>query len=129
MITNFGIFDRVKYLGYVPIGDLAILFNLAVLAFFPTRHENFCFPIVEAMSCGTPVVASKVYSIPEVVGNSAILCNPNDVQSFTSAIEKVMEEEWLREKMKKDGLENSKRFSWKKCATETIKIYKNVLNK
>jgi glycosyltransferase involved in cell wall biosynthesis len=129
LIQAFGIYNKVRIMGYVPINELVALYNLAELAFFPSYHENFCFPTVEAMASGTPVVASNAFSIPEIVGNSAILCEPNDSVGFTKAIKAVLENESLREQMRKRGINNARRFSWEKCTQETIEVYKKVLNK
>jgi glycosyltransferase involved in cell wall biosynthesis len=128
LIRALGISDKVRTLGYVAINDLVSLYNLAELALFPSYHENFCFPIVEAMSCGTPVVASDVFSIPEIVGNAAILCDPNNCGAFANATKSILKSEDLKEQMRKRGLELAGRFSWEKCAEETIEIYKRILN-
>jgi len=128
LIQALGIGNKVRIIGYVPMKDLVALYNLAELAFFPSHHENFCFPIVEAMASGTPVVASGVYSIPEIVGNAATLCEPNDCMGFTTAIKTILEDEGLREEMRKRGWNNAARFSWDKCAKETIEVYKKRLS-
>lgn len=127
LIQALGIDGKVRILGRVPMKDLVALYNLAELAFFPSYHENFCFPLVEAMACGTPVVASSVYSIPEVVGNAAILRKPDDHIGFSNDIKSILEDEDLMEQMRRRGLENAKRFSWQKCAKETIEFYNMLL--
>ena len=127
LIQALGIGGKVRILGYVPIKDLVAFYNLAELAFFPSHHENFCFPIVEAMASGTPVVASRVYSIPEIVRNAAILCQPNDCKGFTTAIKTILKDEGLRGQMRRRGLNNARRFSWHKCAKETIEVYNMML--
>jgi glycosyltransferase involved in cell wall biosynthesis len=127
IINNIDITHRIKILGYVPEKDLVSLYNTAQVFFFPTLHETFGFPVLEAMACGTPVVTSNVYSIPEISGGAATLCPPLDHMAFKNAIEHILEDEETRKKMIAEGLENAKRFSWKKCAEETVKIYKQVL--
>ncbi len=128
IVANLGLTSKVRFLGYISAKDLASLFNLARVAFFPSLHENFCFPIVEAMSCGTPVVASNSYSIPEIAGDAAILCSCGDNQGFAEAIQSILEDENKWEEMRKRGLNNSKRFSSQKSVERTMEVYKKTLN-
>jgi glycosyltransferase involved in cell wall biosynthesis len=119
---------RIKILGYVPERDLVSLYNAAEVFFFPSLHETFGFPVLEAMACGTPVVTSKAYSIPEISGDAAILCQPQDHMAFKDGIESVLQDVETREKMMSKGLKNAKKFSWEKCAEETVKAYKQLLS-
>lgn len=128
MIENFGIASKVKFLGYVPEKDLVALYNAAEAFFYPSLHETFGFPVLEAMACGTPVVTSRVYSLPEITGDAAILCDPHNIKCFSNAIESLLKDESLKNEMVSKGLRNVKRFSWEKCARETIKVYKKILN-
>jgi glycosyltransferase involved in cell wall biosynthesis len=118
---------KIKVLGYVPEHDLVSLYNAAEAFFFPSLHETFGFPVLEAMACGTPVVTSNAYSIPEISGDAAILCPPLDYMAFKNAIEHVLQDAKTRKKMTSKGLENAKKFSWEKCAKETVKVYKQLL--
>ena len=118
---------RIKILGYVPEHDLVSLYNAAEVFFFPTLHETFGFPVLEAMACGTPVVTSNAYSIPEISDDAAVLCPPSDYMAFKNAIEHILQDAETREKMISKGLENARKFSWKKCAEETVKAYKQLL--
>jgi glycosyltransferase involved in cell wall biosynthesis len=117
---------RIKILGYVPEHDLVSLYNAAEVFFFPSLHETFGFPVLEAMACGTPVVTSNVYSIPEISGDAAVLCPPLDYMVFKDAIERILQDAETRKKMISEGLENAKKFSWKKCAEETVKVYRQL---
>lgn len=126
---NLKVTQRIKVLGSVPIEDLPLFYSAAQLFFFPTYHENFGFPNIEAMACGAPVVTSKVYSVPEVTGDAAILCDPDSVSDFVTAIRHVLEDDNLRNEMIGKGLEHARRFTWEKCAKETIEVYKEVMNK
>lgn len=119
--------QKIKVFGSLPLGDLPLFYAAAKLFFFPSYHENFGFPNVEAMACGTPVVTAKVYSIPEVTGDAAILCDPDNVSGFVSAIKSVLEDENLRDRMIRKGLDNAKKFTWEKCAKETVEVYKEVI--
>jgi glycosyltransferase involved in cell wall biosynthesis len=125
-IHNPELTRRIKTLGYVPEQDLVSLYNTAELFFFPTLHETFGFPVLEAMACGTPVVTSNAYSIPEISGDTAILCPPLDYMAFKNAIERILQDAETRKEMISKGLENAKKFSWKKCAEETLKVYKQL---
>jgi len=127
LISDSNLFDNVKILGYVPEQDLISLYNSAELFFFPSLHETFGFPIVEAMSCGTPVITSNVYSIPEVAGDVAILCDPQNYFEFACAIKHVLKDDKLKKSMRVKGLKEAKRFSWEKCAQDTVELYKQLL--
>jgi len=117
----------VKFLGWVNEEDLPALYTGSEIFFFPSFHENFGFPILEAMACGTPVVTSNKYAIPEVAGNAAILNDPYDYKGFATSIITLLKDEALKKRLIKRGIENVKRFSWDKCAYETYKLYMEVL--
>lgn len=118
---------RIHILGYVPLKDLVDLYGASEVFFFPSFHENFGFPVVEAMACGTPVVTSNVYAMPEVVGDAGILCNPRKINQFVESITKILNDPGLKEELIKKGKKRAKDFSWKKCAEKTIQVYKKVL--
>lgn len=128
-IEKFNLVSHVKIVGYVPEQDVIHLYNTAELFFYPSLHETFCFPVLEAMACGTPVVASNAYSIPEIAGDAAILCDPYDYDDFSNAIERVLKDKKLKKEMIMKGLKNAKRFSWEKCAKETTKIYELLVTR
>jgi len=127
MIEKSGLVSNIKILGYVPEEDLICLYNAAELFIFPSLHETFGFPVLEAMACGTPVVTSNAYSIPEIAGDAAILCDPLDYHEFADAMERTLKDRELRKEMIMKGLKNVKRFSWEKCAIETTEIYRQLL--
>jgi len=85
-------------------------------------------PILEAMACGCPVITSNVSSMPEVGGNAAEYVNPEDVDSIVKALEKVYDNPKLREKMVNKGFKQIKKFSWEKCAKQTLEIYHQLLS-
>ncbi len=117
---------RVILPGHVPEKDLILLYNGASLFVYPSLYEGFGLPPLEAMACGCPVVVSNAASIPEVVGNIGLYVNPHKVNEIVSAMEKVLTNKSLREKMVGRGLERAKLFSWEKMAKETLAIYENV---
>lgn len=89
---------------------------------FPSFYEGFGFPVLEAQVAGVPVVASNVSSLPEILNNSALLINPNKPEEIAEAIYKIISDPKLKQKLIKKGQENIKRFSWQKCARETLKV-------
>jgi len=120
--------DLVLPLGFVPDEDLVGLYNLAKLLLMPSRYEGFGLPLIEAMSCGCPVVTSKRGSIEEVVGDAGLYVNSEDVESIKDGILKVFEDEDLAQKLSKSGLNRVKNFSWEKTAKKTVEIYEKIAN-
>ncbi len=116
---KLGIEDRVKFLGFVPDKKLAALYSGAIALVFPSLFEGFGLPILEAQACGCPVITSNVSSMPEVAGKGAIYVNPYDVDDIVKGMQ---ESKSQRVKLVKAGFENIKRFSWEKCARETLKV-------
>lgn len=99
----------------------------ATIFVFPSKYEGFGFPPLEAMACGCPVICSNATSLPEVVGDSAFLFNPNDVQELSEKITTLLKSSELREKYSAKGIKQSKQFTWEKCLKETIEVYKRLL--
>ena len=116
-------------LGFVPDEDLVKIYNLATAAILPSLYEGFGLPVLEAMACGCPVITSKGGSLPEVAGDAAFYIDAYNVESIAAGIKEVFENKQLQETLRSKGLENAKRFSWKKTAAETVKIYEGVLGK
>ena len=98
------------------------LLNNAEIFVYPSFYEGFGLPVLEAQKVGVPVIASNVSSFPEILGNSALLVNPNNPNEIAEAVYKVLIDENLRNDLIKKGLENINRFSWLKCAEETLKV-------
>ena len=107
---ELGVGARVKFLGYVPDEDLAALYNGAHAFVFPSLYEGFGLPLVEAMACGCPVVASNVASIPEVCGTSAVYVNPTSVESIAAGIQRVASNDSMRSSLRQSGLKRVRRF-------------------
>lgn len=108
--------------GYILEKEKTDLLKNADIFVFPSFYEGFGIPVLEAMVSGTPVVCSNVSSLPEIVGNAALLVDPLDADKAAEAVYKLLKDENLRNKMIKRGFENIKRFSWEKCARETLKV-------
>jgi glycosyltransferase involved in cell wall biosynthesis len=126
-ITRHGMTDSVRVLGYVEDADMASLYSLADAFIYPSLYEGFGIPPLEAMACGTPVVASNVTSIPEVVGEAACLVNPRDVGSIADGLASVLTDPLRAAELRLAGAERVRTFSWKRTAQETAAVYQRVL--
>ena len=113
----------VRFLGFVPFETLRCFYESAAAFVFPSRYEGFGLPPLEAMACGAPVVASNVSSLPEVVGDAAVLVNPENVFDIARGIRDVLLNEHLREEMVRRGHEQAARFSWERTARQVLDIY------
>lgn len=120
--------DHIHFTGYVSDTDLPALYSAATAFVFPSLYEGFGLPPLEAMACGTPVITSNVSSLPEVVGNAALLVDPYDVQALTRAIERIVQDEALRADLRQRGLGRAQQFSWAEVARKTCAVYEQVLN-
>jgi glycosyltransferase involved in cell wall biosynthesis len=113
----------VRFLGFVPFETLRCFFESAAAFVFPSRYEGFGLPPLEAMACGTPVVTSNVSSLPEVVGDAAVLVNPENVFDIARGIREVLTDQVLRSGLVRRGREQAARFSWERTAREVLEIY------
>ena len=129
LCESLEIIDKVIFTGYTPYEDLPYFYNGASLFVYPSFYEGFGLPPLEAMSCGTPVITSNVSSIPEVVGDAAVLINPFDTEELKNAIGKILEDENLQNTLSLSGLNRAKDFSWEKTAQKTLEIYKEAYEK
>jgi glycosyltransferase involved in cell wall biosynthesis len=121
--------ESIIFKGYVPEADLVNLYQNAKLFVYPSLHEGFGLPIAEAMACGCPVVTSNCSSMPEVAGHAALLVDPHNVKDIASAMLRILNDEGLAISLAEKGLEQVRKFTWEKCARETIKVYEAVLSK
>lgn len=119
--------NRVIRVDYVSEKDLLWLYRGADLFVFPSVYEGFGLPVLEAMSCGTPVITSNLSSLPEVVGDAAVQVNPLSVAELTEAMYRVIDNENLKRNLCANGLMRAKRFSWRETAYETLAIFKKVV--
>ena len=116
------------FTNFVSDSDLPVLVSGAKAYILPSLWEGFGIPVIEAQACGVPVVVSKTSSLPEIVGDSGILINPESVDSIAGGIKKVLNPK-TRSLLVKKGFENIKRFSWEKCARETLQVLEKVASK
>lgn len=119
--------QRITTLGFIPKENLILLYNMAAVFVMPSIYEGFGLPILEAMSCGCPVVTSKEGSVPEVAGDAAFYVDPYNTDSIAEGVLEVFSNQKLQEELSKKGLARAKKFSWKKTAEETTAVYKKVL--
>ena len=117
---------HVRFLGYQTTDTLAVLYRLAEVFVFPSLYEGFGLPPLEAIASGTPVVASNVSSIPEVLGDAAILVDPYDSEAIADGIRRVLEDARLRADLCRRGLERAGHFSWEQSVRRVRRIYGEV---
>ena len=118
--------NDVRFLGFVPIEVLRTFYDTAKIFIFPSLYEGFGLPPLEAMAHGTPVVTSNTTSLPEVVGNAAVLVNPDNVFDIMRALHRVLLDQALRDKLKQRGYEQAARFSWEASARRILEVYGSV---
>jgi len=128
LIDQLGVHGRVRFLEGVSDKDLAQLYNAATLFVFPSHYEGFGLPPLEAMACGTPVVAANNSSIPEVVGDAGLLVDSTDFNALVTAIERALGDAALRTELSQKGLDRARQFSWERFGKETLKVYERALS-
>jgi len=121
--------NDVRFMGFVPIEMLRVFYDAAKIFVFPSLYEGFGLPPLEAMAHGTPVVTSNTSSLPEVVGNAAVLVNPENVFEIMRALHRVLLDQALRDKLKVRGYEQAKRFSWDASARQILRVYHEIADK
>jgi glycosyltransferase involved in cell wall biosynthesis len=125
-VARLNLEQQVVFLGRVPSEDLVYLYNASRLLVHPSFYEGFGLTPLEAMTSGVPVVASNISSLPEVVGDAALLIDPHDIEGLTVAIWRVLTEKELREDLVCKGLKRAEVFSWKEAARKTLEVYHKV---
>ncbi len=119
--------QAVRFLGFVPFETLRAFYESAAAFVFPSRYEGFGLPPLEAMACGTPVIASNVSSMPEVLGDAAILVNPENVFEIARGIQEALLDDQLRAQLIERGRAQAARFSWERTAREVLDIYRQAV--
>ncbi|HUS94624.1 MAG TPA: glycosyltransferase family 1 protein [Patescibacteria group bacterium] len=122
-----GLHGRVKFLGYVDDSDLPALYSAATILASPSLYEGFGLPILEAMACGVPVIASNVSSLPEVVGDAGVLLPTEDTDAWSQAMMNLIEDMSQRTKLVGAGFLRARQFTWSKSAKELMSIYDQLL--
>ena len=126
-VIRSGVQNDVRFLGFVPIEVLRTFYDQAKIFVFPSLYEGFGLPPLEAMAHGTPVVTSNVSSLPEVVGNAAVLVHPENVFEIMRALHRVLMDQPLREKMKERSYRQASKFSWEKSVRRILASYREVV--
>jgi glycosyltransferase involved in cell wall biosynthesis len=119
---------RVVVTGYVPDADLAALYSGALAFVFPSLHEGFGLPLLEAMQCGTAVIGSSTSSLPEVVGDAGLTVDPLDLDALAEAMLALYRDDALRVRLGARALQRAAAFSWTRCGDETLAAYRAVLD-
>ncbi len=125
-VSRLGLDHRVLFPGYVPDEHLPALLSGATAFVYPSLYEGFGIPVLEAGACGVPVITSNTSSLPEVAGDAAILVDPHNVDEIAEAMYRIITDDALRAELARRGRENVKRFSWEKCARETLAVLEQV---
>jgi glycosyltransferase involved in cell wall biosynthesis len=119
--------DAAMHVEYMGDGGLLDLYHAAAALIYPSRYEGFGLPLVEALACGTPIVASNTSSIPEVVGTAGLLCPPGDDGAFAEALRSIVTDATRAAAMRRQSLDRAAAFSWTRAARETLAVYRAVM--
>jgi len=127
MLRELGIEERVVFLDFVSQEDLVHLYNLATCLVYPSYYESFGLVQVEAMACGCPVVAADTGALPEVAGDAATFCNPNDPADIGKAILRLVNDPAYRAAQREKGLKRAATYTWDRCAVQTLAVLREVV--
>ena len=127
-VVRSGVQNDVRFLGFVPIEVLRIFYDEAKIFVFPSLYEGFGLPPLEAMAHGTPVVTSNVSSLPEVVGNAAVLVNPENVFEIMRALHCTLMDKAMRDRMKERGYQQAAKFSWETSVRRILEAYGQIVH-
>lgn len=127
LIASAGLEQRVRFAGFVPDAELCDLYSAAEALVLPSFYEGFGLPALEAMACGTPVLASNAGSLPEVVGTAGLLFHPHSVDELAAAIERIVADSALRDDLSARGLVRASEFSWHESARAALAAFQDVM--
>lgn len=127
-VRTLGFQDRVLFQGYVPDDELPLWYNAASVLAFPSLYEGFGMPVLEAMACGTPVVAARTSAVPEAAGDAALLFAPLDKAALGERLAAVLDDPALAAKMREEGLNQVRQYSWQRSAREMLDVYRKALS-
>lgn len=128
LIKELGLEGKVHFTGYATDADLKVIYNLASVYCLVSLYEGFGLGVLEAMSCGVPVITSNISSLPEAAGEAALQVNPYSINEITQALKKLLENEKTRKEYIQKGLKRAGLFSWDNTALETVKVYKRIVD-
>ena len=121
--------DSVILTGYVAESDLPALYSGCVCFVYPSFFEGFGLPPVEAMKCGAPTIVGDRTSLPEVVGEAALTVNPFSVDEIAAAIDQLVNDSDLRDKLRVKGLHRAQLFDWRETARQTLRVYEEAVHR
>ena len=127
-VERLNLGDSVRFTGYLPAEELALWYNAAEVFVYPSLHEGFGMPVLEAMACGTPVIVADASSLPEVAGADATCLPPTDVDAWAAALQHSLRSDAWKAGERQRGLGQARRFSWRLTAERTIGSYACALN-
>jgi len=125
-ITDWGLQKYIHYIGYIPESDLPFVYNLAQVFVYPSIYEGFGLPVLEAMACGCPVITSNTASLPEVVGDAAILVDPEDNHELEQSLLRLVTDEVLRRELSVRGIKRARMFSNLKSAEKLFAVLREA---
>jgi glycosyltransferase involved in cell wall biosynthesis len=120
--------NRIHFADHLPVDDLAALYRGATAFAYPSLYEGFGLPVLEAMSAGVPVLTSRVSSLPEVVGDAALLVDPLEVDAIAAGLQRLLQEEELRLRLSTAGRARSAQFTWSEAARRTLETYRRAID-
>ncbi len=126
-VKRLGLSDHVRFAGYIAPSDLPALYGAATGFVYPSFFEGFGLPPLEAMVCGTPVVCSNTSSMPEVMGDAALLIDPHSASDLAGALRRLLDDDMLRARLREAGIARAALYSWQRTARETIDVYKEAV--
>ena len=128
LIANLGLSAYIKYFGYASDTHLAKLYRCSIALIYPSLYEGFGIPPLEAMSCGTVVVASNSSSLPEVIGDAGILFNSKATRDLADILLSLLDSSAKRDRLIARGYQRAQAFSWDKTVSQTLDVYNSVSN-
>jgi glycosyltransferase involved in cell wall biosynthesis len=123
---QLGLADSVRFPGFVPDADLSGVYRGAAVYVFPSFYEGFGLPALEACAYGTPVVASNSSCLPEILEQAAVYFDPHKISEMASAIERVLDDRELADRLRQNGLRQAAKFSWRHMANQTLDLYRQI---